>query len=133
MKYCATSSTQNVESKSVLFGRKHNKFCKDLETVLLGQKLSTEVAVLLLFCTELYFTSDKVQPCGEAETNSSRPFAVCAGGFDRGVKTDSEVWQRALVPCSEMCGTWGDCTIPGEGLCTSASFCFKELARTGLC
>lgn len=56
MKYFATSNSQNVESKNVLYGRKHNKFCKDLETVPLGEKLSTEVGVLLLVCTELYFT-----------------------------------------------------------------------------
>lgn len=56
MKYFPTSSTQNVECKNVLYGIKHNKFCKDLETVPLEGKLSTEVAVLSLVCIELHFT-----------------------------------------------------------------------------
>lgn len=47
VKYFPTSSTQNIESKNVLYGIKHHKFCKDLETAPLEEKLSTEVAVLL--------------------------------------------------------------------------------------
>lgn len=55
VKYFAASSTQNFESKNALYGRKRNKFCKDLKTVALGEKLSTEVAVLLFVCRELCF------------------------------------------------------------------------------
>lgn len=51
----------------------------------------------------------------------------------RRVKMEGWIQQRALVPGSKMCSTWEDCTMAGEGLCTSASFCFKELARSGLC
>ena len=76
MKYFGTSSTQNVESKNVPYGRKHNKFCKDLETVPLGEKMSTESAVLSSVCTELCFTKGKIQLCSEAETKSTH--LICA-------------------------------------------------------
>lgn len=81
MKYFATSSTQNIESKNVFYGRKHKKFCKDPETVPPGEKPSTEVAVLLLVCSEVCFTLDKVQLRSEAEINKSNPFNVYTDGF----------------------------------------------------
>lgn len=56
MKYFPTSRTQKIESKNVLYGINCNKFCKDLETVPFEEGMSTEAAVLLLVCIELYFT-----------------------------------------------------------------------------
>lgn len=56
MKYFLTLSTQKIESKNVLYGIKCNKFCKDLETMPLEERMYPEVAVLLLVCMDLYFT-----------------------------------------------------------------------------